>query len=128
MPVDLSVIDYAPATPRSPTIRRALLILPFIVPFALHTLYQPINAAWTVERFGCGCPPVRDPEAFRFNANHFNMILWSAISLACGLSWWFLVRSEFVDRRSTRYLIVQSVGLTLLLCTCVNRLAKEIWL
>lgn len=108
--------------------RRTLFILPFVVPFVFHALYQPINAAWTVERFGCGCPPLSDTGAFRFNANHFNLILWCGVAIACGASWWFLMRPEFTDRKSMRYVVAQSIGLGLLLCICANRLAKEIWL
>ena len=109
-------------------VRRALVIFPLIFPFAFHALYQPINAAWTVTRFGCGCPPVRDTGAFHFNANHFNMILWLAVSVACALTWWRLLRSEFTDRSSTRYMVTQSIGCGVLLCICASRLGKEIWL
>jgi hypothetical protein len=107
--------------------RRTLLILPFVVPFVFHALYQPINAAWTVERFGCGCPNIRG-EFRAFNANHFNLILWCGVAMVCGLSWWFLLRPEFTDRKSTHYVLMQSIGLAVLLCICANRLAGEIWL
>ncbi len=109
--------------------RRVLLILPFVVPFVFHALYQPINAAWTVKRFGCGCPPVTaNPDDWFFNANYFNLILWCGVAAACGISWWFLLRPEFTDRKSARYVVAQSIGLGVLLCICANRLAGEIWL
>ena len=107
---------------------RALLILPFIIPFVFHTVYQPINATWTVQRFGCGCPPLRDPDALRFNANHFNLILWCAVATACGLSWSLLLRHAFTDRKSIAYTAAQAIGLAVLLCICANRLAGEYWL
>jgi hypothetical protein len=107
---------------------RALLILPFLVPFAFHVLYQPINAAWTVKRFGCGCPILGHEDEFHFNANHFNLILWCAVATVCGLSWWFLVRASFVDRKSQPNLAAQSIGLGVLLCICISRLAREGWL
>jgi hypothetical protein len=108
--------------------RRALLILPFVVPLLFHRLYQPVNEAWTVKRFGCGCPPVTDVDAFRFNANHFNMIIWLVIMFACGASWWLLLRPEFVTRRSTKYYVLQFVGVYVLLIICLRQFAREHWL
>jgi hypothetical protein len=108
--------------------RRALLILPFFLPVLFHRLYQPVNEAWTVKRFGCGCPIVGHEHEFHFNANHFNLILWCAVGIGCGLSWWFLLRPEFSDRKSTRYVVAQSIGLGVLLCICANCLGQEIWL
>lgn len=108
--------------------RRILLILPFVVPFVLHALYQPINAAWTVDRFGCGCPPLKGGGGAGFNANHFNAILWFGIAVACAAAWWCLLRPEFKDRRSTRYMFTQSMGVTFVFYICVRRFAAEVWL
>jgi hypothetical protein len=108
--------------------RRALLIIPFIVPFVFHAFYQPINEAWTVERFGCGCPPIRNAGAFRFNANYFNLVLWCGVALVCGLSWWLLLRREITDRKAMHYLVAQLTGLAVLTGICFNRLGKEFWL
>lgn len=111
--------------------RRALLLLPFVVPFLFHAAYQPVNVAWTVRRFGCGCPPVTAPgasPAWHFNANDFNLLLWCGVAGACGLSWWLLVRREFADRRPPVYFAVQGSGLAVLVLICGNRLAWEIWL
>ena len=105
-----------------------MLILPFLVPLVFHRLYQPVNEAWTVKRFGCGCPPVQDTGGFHFNANYFNMILWFGIMVACGASWWLLFRPEFVNRRSKKYFALQFAGVYILLCICMRQLAHEIWL
>jgi len=108
--------------------RRALLILPFLVPFVFHRLYQPVNEAWTVKRFGCGCPIVGHEHEFHFNANYFNMVIWCGIVLACGASWWLLFRPEFVNRSSTKYYVLQFAGIYVLLFICMRQLAQEFWL
>jgi hypothetical protein len=46
--------------------RRVLLIVPFLVPLLLHCVYQPVNEAWTVKRFGCGCPILGHEDEFHF--------------------------------------------------------------
>jgi hypothetical protein len=108
--------------------RRTLLILPFVGPFAFHQLYQPINVAWTVERFGCGCPPVRGERPF--NANQVNLALWVMVALGCGLSWWFVLRFEFGERRagSRAFLALQTVGIVAVIGLCLNRWGREFWL
>ena len=112
-------------------IRRLCLILLLGVPFLIHRLYQPLNESCTVKRFGCGCPPMTSKGAAAsssFNANHFNLILWCGIAIACGLSCWFLLRAEFTDRTSGRYLLAQSIGLFTVMYSCASRLVKEGWL
>jgi hypothetical protein len=109
-----------------PALRRAFLVIPFVVPFVVHHLYQPVNAAWTVKRFGCGCPPLDD--RWKFNANHFNLILWTLVGVACAAAWWWAVRAEFGDHSSLRYNWAVGFGVGLLLSLCLLHCAKEAWL
>jgi hypothetical protein len=57
------------------------LLRTFVFPIAFHRLYQPLNEAWTVKTFGCSCPTL--DGRWRFNANHFNSILWLIIAAIC---------------------------------------------
>lgn len=107
-------------------IRRACLILPFVIPFLVHLVYQPINVAWTVKRFGCGCPPIGG--GWRFNTNHFNMILWVVVLSACAISWWLLFRPEITVRRSTKFVVLRWAGVYAVLCICMKLYAAESWL
>ena len=61
------------------------LVLPFGIPILFYFLYQPINRAWTVKRFGCGCPSL--DLSWRFNANHFNTVLLLPLLAGCMLLW-----------------------------------------
>lgn len=108
--------------------RRVMLIVPFVLPLIFHRLYQPLNESWTVKRFGCGCPPLRDTGGFHFNANDFNLIIWLVIAVICGMSWWLLLRPEFKDRRSTKYYLIQLAGVYVLLAICGRQWAREGWL
>jgi hypothetical protein len=58
-----------------------LFLIPFAVPPVFHWFYQPLNEAWTVKAFGCGCPPL--DLSWKFNANHFNGILWLVLFFEC---------------------------------------------
>lgn len=107
-------------------LRRALLVIPFVIPFVVHHLYQPINANWTVKQFGCGCPPLDD--RWKFNANHFNLILWAHVGAACAAAWWWAVRAEFRDHPALRYLYAVGTGIGMLLALCLVHCAKEAWL
>ena len=108
-----------------PAVRRAFLFVPFVLPFVVHWLYQPINAAWTVKQFGCGCPPLDD--RWRFNANDFNLILWALVAVACAATWWWALRAEFADRSSSRYGWAVATGIGVLLALCVSQWAKGVW-
>lgn len=101
-------------------------IVVFCVPFAVHAIYQPLNAAWTVRRFGCGCPPLHDTGDFRFTANHLNAIGWLLIFAALCSTWWWLTRRE--GAKSRWMLAGRMAGIYVLFFTCMNRFAKEVWL
>ena len=64
----------------------AALALPFIAPLLVFTAYQPINEAWTVKTFGCGCP-ISDGTYRAFDANSFNAILWCIVAAVCMRGW-----------------------------------------
>ena len=52
------------------------IFMPPLIPYLFDFLYDPIDREWTVVTFGCSCPDLSG-EFRAFNANHFNMILWS---------------------------------------------------
>jgi|SRR5262245_774609 len=107
-------------------VRRAFLAVPFVVPFVVHRLYQPINEAWTVKRFGCGCPPLDD--RWRFNANYFNLTLWVIVLLACSVFFGSALRPEFPRRGPNTFFPVLLAGILLLTFMCMERWAKECWM
>ena len=106
--------------------RRALLVLPFVSPFLVHHLYQPINARWTLKQFGCGCPPL--DGRWRFNANDFNLILWIGVALAAVVAWGLALRPEFPARGPSAYVSVLMAGIIVILWLCAGRWAKEMWM
>jgi hypothetical protein len=58
------------------------LLAPPFVPLVFWATYMPVNAGWTVHRFGCGCHR-------GFNANSFNSILfWLVMAISLGLAVW----------------------------------------
>lgn len=69
----------------------AVFLVPF-VPALFWTVYQPVNCAWTVEVFGCGCSP-------HLNANDINGILALVV---LGVSVIALLRVSRVFGRWTR--------------------------
>jgi hypothetical protein len=74
-----------PITPAGEGVGRSILLAaPFLAPLVLGLIYAPINASWTIEQFGCGCP-VLGPNGVvdTFNANEFNLILWICIFFCC---------------------------------------------
>lgn len=97
--------------------RYELLALPFLVPPLVHRLYQPINEAWTVKTFGCGCPPLAG--GWSFNANHFNLILWCVVCLACAIGWWRALRPEGADVTASRSPAAFLVGVGALVVMCL---------
>ena len=107
-------------------VRRIGLVLPFVSPFVVHAMYQPVNERWTVKRFGCGCPPL--DGSWRFNANDFNLILWVGVALAAVVAWGVALRAEFPARGATAYPPVLIAGILLLLWICASRFAKETWM
>jgi hypothetical protein len=115
---------YPPTFGRA--LRRVCLALPFVSPFVVHALYQPINERWTVKQFGCGCPPL--DGSWRFNANHFNTILWAGVALSATVAWGIALRPEFPARGPSAYPPILMAGIGLLLWICAGRWAKEIWL
>lgn len=100
------------------------LILPFVIQPVFHIMYQPVNEAWTVNRFGCGCPPISGES--RFNANDFNLIVWALLFLVCVVTWWLGLRRTFT--KSSRLTTVGFVGVMLLMILCASRYFKECWL
>ncbi|MFT3788750.1 MAG: hypothetical protein QM770_21705 [Tepidisphaeraceae bacterium] len=108
-------------------VRRTLLIVPFIAPFLFHALYESINRNWTVEQFGCGCPNIRG-EFRRFNANDFNLIVWSVVWCICGTLWILLLRPDFKTSTSLKFIWVAAPGLAILAYVCLNRWSREFWI
>ena len=105
------------------------LILPFVVPFVFHWLYQPVNRSWTVKRFGCGCPPMMAPPgSWGFNANYFNFYIWVALLAACAISWWSASGRTVRGLTPNQGLLVRVLGLFALLHACATRFGKEFWL
>ena len=102
----------------------SLIPIPFLVPLAVHWLYQPVNENWTVKTFGCGCPPL--DLSWRFNANHFNTILWLVVfSLNASL----LVKVFPVEQRERESgAAFLSLGFVALLFLCAKQWARECWL
>jgi hypothetical protein len=102
--------------------RTVLRGLPFFLPALFHRLYQPINASWTVNIFGCGCPV----DGVRtFNANHFNLILWCAVWLVSGIGWCWLMRRNVT---SARGMAMCGAGIGLLAGMCNDYRCLELWL
>jgi hypothetical protein len=108
--------------------RLLLTAVSFVIPWLIHVLYQPLNENWTVKRFGCGWPPIlpRGGSAgWGFNANHFNLLLWIAVWLACvGFYLWSLSES----RRAKRRVWLLGGGVGVITVMCVRLLAAEMWL
>ncbi len=98
------------------------LPIPFAAQLLLRHLYEPINEEWTVVNFGCGCPRLDGTTGF--NANHFNLILWSIIFLL--LTTW-LVRLCVIVYPEVRYWLLLS-GLPVLLMLCLKAYAEGYWL
>lgn len=96
------------------------LSLSLAAPLVFRVAYQPVNAAWTVETFGCGCPPLDD--SFRFNANHFNAIVWLVVMSACIVPWMV----AHLRREITLWLAFG--GMTIVAYFCINGYASGIWL
>jgi hypothetical protein len=113
-------------TAKDISMRRALLLIPLVIPIVFHRLYEPINRRWTVEVFGCGCPPMAGGR--HFNANDFNLIVWIAIALGCGVMWWRFARWTFKIRHPFFCTLLRGGGLMAVLAICSNRFAQEIWL
>ncbi len=99
-----------------------LLPISLVAPFVFHAAYQPINESWTVERFGCGCPPL--DLSSRFDANDFNLILWIAVFVICGS---MLIWSCLKTKSAWRYRLIAML-LPILGLSCAILWVKEIWL
>lgn len=121
------------------------LALVYLFPPLFHFAYQPVNQEWTVKRFGCGCPLL--DLSWRFNANHFNMILWLSIYCFCIGAMIHMVQNGFESRLQMRIpcitdakphrIALRSVELSrthliaglifVLAGFCVECWAKELW-
>lgn len=101
----------------------ALLALPFLLPIASYYTYQPINEAWTVRQFGCGCPPL--DGSWRFNANHFNAILFAIVGGLSIWCWTFATGRAFSRQvRANLYFI----GVVVVVLVTLKMLAQATWL
>jgi hypothetical protein len=103
-----------------------LLAAPVAFPFLFHLAYQPINAAWTVKRFGCGCPPL--DESFRFNANYVNGILWALILVTCTVTWVVRVERALAQWEPLRRAVFGGCGIGGLWFLVLHLYSREIWL
>lgn len=103
-----------------------ILILPLLTPVIVSILYAPINQQWTVNIFGCGCPPL--DLSFRFNANHFNMILWSIVAASCISVWIWQVCRQFKHKSQNWRLSLIAIGVIIVFFTCIRALALGFWL
>jgi len=105
--------------------RIAKLMVLLAVPTLLEIVYAPINRSWTVKTFGCGCPPL--DLSFRFNANHFNAIVWSVIAATCTSLWVWQVRKEFKQTPRTFQLLLD-IGVVIIIGTCMRGFGVGYWL
>jgi len=99
------------------------LVLPFGIPVLFYFLYQPVNRAWTVKRFGCGCPPL--DGSWRFNANHFNGILLLPLLAGCILLW--IWETKGITGRMSRHWLY-GAGLVGILLVFIQVWARLWWL
>lgn len=91
-----------------------------VAPLVFRLAYQPINATWTVHTFGCGCPPLDDSS--RFNANHFNAIVWLIVLTTCMLPW----MNVYLRREMT--LALAFSGILAVAYLCLSGFGSGIWL
>jgi hypothetical protein len=117
----------SPASGRVPFAQRAVLasglLLPFLIPIGFYHAYQPVNEAWTVTRFGCGCPSL--DGTYHFNANHFNLILVGVLDLLC-IPWW--VRSARRTLPEQARLPACILGSVVILFISLRVLGRMFWL
>ena len=104
------------------SLRWLLLPVPFVVPPLLHWAYEPINRHWTVEKFGCGCPPMTG--GWRFNANYVNLVLWFAVLVGLSVLVDRLV-PHASGRRRFNWLVP---ALALLVVLCAHYYGRGVWL
>jgi hypothetical protein len=100
------------------------VIVPIAIPIVFDFFYENINSNWTVVTFGCGCPDLAGNYR-AFNANHFNMVLWSVVlSVCCGIA-------VYCARRIGARTIGQSVwfvGIGLSAMICFHKFMMGVWL
>jgi hypothetical protein len=100
------------------------LAAPLAMPFAFGLLYDRVNREWTVQTFGCGCPDLQGNYR-SFNANHFNMIVWSVVFLCC-------VATAIYFSSRTRNCVfctcLSLVSLEFSAFACYSKFAAGIWL
>lgn len=101
------------------------LIVPLMIPTLFGIVYAPINRSWTVKTFGCGCPPL--DLSFRFNANHFNIIVWSVIAATCTSVWVWQVHKEF-KQMPRAFQLLLGIGVVIIIGTCMRGLGLGYWL
>ena len=99
---------------------------PFLMPVLVGLLYGPINERWTVKRFGCGCPPL--DLSWRFNANHFNMILWGIVAICCIVLWCLQVARAFGDRSAEWRFLWGFFGSLGIVVICLKFFSQGFWL
>jgi hypothetical protein len=97
------------------------LAAPFLLPPGVHLAYQPVNAAWTVKAFGCGCPPLDGSR--RFDANCFNGVLWLVVFTVLGAV--ILANSHKQSERIKPAVI--GVGIPFLAAECLWFWGREMW-
>ena len=101
------------------------LIVPLMIPTLFGIVYAPINRSWTVKTFGCGCPPL--DLSFRFNANHFNGIVWLVIAGICTSVWVWLVHKDFKQMHRA-YRLILGGGVVIIIVTCMREFSLGYWL
>jgi hypothetical protein len=106
--------------------KKVLLVIPIGLVLGFHEVYQPINRLWTVERFGCGCPPMTGSPGF--NANHFNLILWTCLGAASVALWCWLIGRLFKHRSPEWRRGIRIAGTCVLLLIALKCWAAGCWL
>lgn len=107
-------------------LRQVSLPVPFIFIPLLGWMYEPINRAWTVEHFGCGCP--RLDGSTPYNANYFNLVLWLLVLIITLFIWLGLFRPEARGLKSRTYLLVNGVGIAMLAYLAFQQYMRGFWL
>jgi hypothetical protein len=97
-----------------------ILAIAIAAPLVFRAAYQPIDATWTVQTFGCGCPPL--DGSFRFNANHFNAIVWLTLLATCTFPWVVAAVRRDIP------LAAAMVGMIAVIYLCLHGYGSGIWL
>lgn len=104
------------------------MILPFAIPLVLSYIHPIVNENWTVKKFGCGCPPIHDTGGWHFNANHFNLILWGIVLIACITLWYWELKRHIAGGFKRVLWVGYVIGAAVIEIVCVRAWARGGWL